>query len=74
MHADQRVELREIAAKIARDVPGATPARVEAYEADAYLCPNCWVKGAPRSQLYFVAREEVGDRLRCDACHSEFVT
>jgi len=74
MHADQRVELREIAAEIARDVPGATPARVEAYEVDAYLCPNCWVKGGARSQLYFVAREEVGDRLRCDACHSEFVT
>lgn len=73
MHADHRLQLREIAAKIARDVPGATPARVKAYEADAYLCPNCWVKGAPRSQLYFVAREEVGDRLRCDACHSEFV-
>ncbi|MFZ2018748.1 MAG: hypothetical protein WAU90_08760 [Methyloceanibacter sp.] len=65
--------MREIAAKIARDVPGATADRVKAYEADAYLCPNCWVKGAPRSQLFFVAREEVGDRLRCDACHSEFV-
>ncbi len=73
MHDDHRVQLREIAAKIAREAPGATPARVETYDADAFLCPNCWVKGGARSQLYFVSRDDVGDRLRCDACHAEFV-
>jgi len=72
MHADHRIQLREIAQKIARD-PGAQPDRLQAYEADAFLCPNCWVKQGARSQLYWVSREEVGDRLCCDACHSEFV-
>ena len=73
MHADHRIQLREIADKIARDLPGSPPARVEAYEADAFLCPNCWVRQGARSQLFFVSRDDAGDRLRCDACHSEFV-
>ena len=73
MRADHRVQLREIAQRIARDLPGAAPNRVAAYEADAFLCPNCWVKQGARSQLFFVSRDDVGDTLRCDACHSEFV-
>lgn len=73
MHEDHRIQLREIAHRIARDLPAASPARVDAYEADAFLCPDCWVKRGARSQLYFVARDDIGDRLRCDACHSEFV-
>ena len=73
MHADHRLQLREIAQRIARDLAVAAPDRVEAYEADAFLCPNCWVKQSARSQLFFVSRDDVGDRLRCDACHSEFV-
>jgi hypothetical protein len=31
------------------------------------------VRQGAKSQLYWVDREEVGDRLRCDACHAEFV-
>lgn len=50
MHADHRVQLREIAQRIARDLPVASADRVEAYEADAFLCPNCWVKQGARSQ------------------------
>ncbi len=73
MDTDHKVQLREIAEKIARDLPLAAPDRVEAYEADAFLCPNCWVKQGAKSQLYFVERDEIGDKLRCDACHSEFV-
>lgn len=73
MHTDHRVQLREIAQRIARDLPVASADRVEAYEADAFLCPNCWVKQGARSQLFFVSRDDVGDRLRCDVCHSEFV-
>jgi len=73
MHADHRIQLREIADRIAPEASGGAPARVEAYDADAFLCPNCWVAQGARSQLFFVSREEVGDRLRCDACHAEFV-
>jgi hypothetical protein len=73
MLLDHTAELREIAKRIAREAPGAAPGRVEAYEADAFLCPNRWVAQGARSQLFFIAREEIGDRLRCDACHSEFV-
>ena len=73
MNVDHRIHLREIANRIAREAAGPAPARVEAYDADAFLCPNCWVAQGARAQLFFVAREEVGDRLRCDACHAEFV-
>jgi hypothetical protein len=73
MHADQRVQLREIASGIANDLPSGTKGDLKAYDVDAFLCPNCWVRQGAKSQLYWVDREEVGDRLRCDACHAEFV-
>ncbi len=71
MNVDHKVQLRAIANRIAREAAG--PAPVEAYDADAFLCPNCWVVQGASAQLFFVAREEVGDRLRCEACHAEFV-
>jgi len=73
MRADHKVQLREIAKRIAGNVPSATAARLGAYDADAFLCPNCWVRLGARSQLYWIDRDDVGDKLRCDACHSEFV-
>ena len=56
MLLDHTAELREIAKQIAREAPGAAPGRVEAYEADAFLCPNCWVAQGARSQLFFIVR------------------
>ncbi|MGE5260162.1 MAG: hypothetical protein ACM3MH_04700 [Actinomycetota bacterium] len=73
MHTDQRAQLREIASGIAKDLPSGTKGDLKIYDVDAFLCPNCWVRQGAKSQLYWVDREEVGDRLRCDACHAEFV-
>jgi hypothetical protein len=73
MHTDQRAQLREIAYRIAHEVASSARGEAKVYDADAFLCPNCWVRQGARSQLYWVDREEVGDRLRCDNCHAEFV-
>jgi len=73
MDRDQRAQLREIAHRIAHEAASGARGEVNVYEADAFLCPNCWVRQGAKSQLYWVDREEVGDRLRCDACHAEFV-
>jgi hypothetical protein len=73
MYSDHRVQLREIASVIARDLPSGARGVLKAYDADSFLCPNCWVRQGAKSQLYWIEREEVGDRLRCDACHAEFV-
>ena len=73
MDADHKAQLREIALSIARGLPADARRQVETYDAEAFLCPNCWVKQGARSQLYWVSRDEVGDRLHCDTCHGEFV-
>jgi hypothetical protein len=73
MDTDQRAQLREIAHRIAHEAASGARGEANLYEADAFLCPKGWVRQGARSQLYWIDREEVGDRLRCDACHAEFV-
>ncbi|HZP08054.1 hypothetical protein [Methyloceanibacter sp.] len=73
MHSDHGPQLRKIAASIAQGLPNGARDKLAAYDADAFLCPNCWVRLGAKSQLFWAGREEEGDRLRCDACQGEFV-
>jgi hypothetical protein len=71
--AIRRSEELKTAAQEELSLAATATGRLDTYDADALLCPKCWINQAVASQLSYISLVSTGDKFQCETCASQFI-